>query len=485
MPSLKHQHFKPQKSRPDHHYLICAFITLLSLVYLVDCKTLNEITNSTDLNENFKYDPATFHLGSNSITSIELLKNNANSNGVQTAHCGCPPKGQFSHSNLITPEDVPCWFSLNAEIIYACKSGYTKASGSDKLNCVMNNGKAEWSGKPLNCKIITCDDPGEVAHATRIVKDPNFSFNSQVSYRCDNNYMSDSKPVILCNRNGQWNRKKPVCKLIQCAHLSQPDPNLIIEYIDPDRKVNSTVNFHCRLGYHLDDENAVRQCEWNGNWTGSNPTCIPNYCELPENRSSDLIIIPLKERYEPNEKVNYKCKLSKKYSVAKCGSENEFNIQLPTECPKPKKTHCQPVELQHGEVNSSSPPLDEFVIGAKLSFKCNNHYILNEENKEIFCMHNGEWSSNIPRCLDLATIRTSQILSYILTCIIIILILIIAITAVLLFRWRQKQLQKRQWQRYFCNLEYPHCDKTKVQTNSSQEMHIFQAQRISVPFTDL
>ena len=60
--------------------------------------------------------------------------------------------GQFSHSNLNTPEDVPCLFNLNDEIKYACKSGYTKASGSEKLSCIRNNGKAEWSGKPLNCK---------------------------------------------------------------------------------------------------------------------------------------------------------------------------------------------------------------------------------------------------------------------------------------------------------------------------------------------
>ena len=124
---------------------------------------------------------------------------------------------------------------MNDEIKYACKSGYTKASGSEKLNCIMNNSKAEWNGKPLNCKsmclniflkfkirlkltfllfrlVITCTDPGEVAHATKIVKDPNYSFGSQVSYHCSTNFMSDSKPVILCDRNGQWNRKKPVCK---------------------------------------------------------------------------------------------------------------------------------------------------------------------------------------------------------------------------------------------------------------------------------
>ena len=56
--------------------------------------------------------------------------------------------------------------------------------------------------------------------------------------------------------------------VIQCQHLTQLDPNLFIQYTDPDRKVNSTVNFQCKQGYHLDDETAVRQCEWNGNWTG-------------------------------------------------------------------------------------------------------------------------------------------------------------------------------------------------------------------------
>lgn len=273
--------------------------------------------------------------------------------------------------------------------------------------------------------------------------------------------------------------------MIQCPHLSKLDPNLFIQYTDADRKVNSTVNFQCKAGYHLDDETAYRQCEWNGNWTGTNPSCVPNYCELPEELMKELTLKPNKERYEQGEKISYRCRSAngKRTITSECAVDGSFVPALPAECPKPKKTHCPPVELLHGQVNSSAQ--DEFIIGASLAFRCDENYILSEQNIKMHCLVNGEWSSAAPRCLDLATIRTSQILSYILTCIIIILILIVAITVVMLFRWRQKQLQKRQWQRYFYNLEYQNCDKTKVQGNSGQEMHIFQAQRISVPFTDL
>lgn len=70
---------------------------LMLLLYsscLVDCKTLNDYANYTNLSENFKYDPATFHLASNSITSFELLKNNGNADG-KPVNCGCPPKGEI------------------------------------------------------------------------------------------------------------------------------------------------------------------------------------------------------------------------------------------------------------------------------------------------------------------------------------------------------------------------------------------------------
>ena len=271
--------------------------------------------------------------------------------------------------------------------------------------------------------------------------------------------------------------------MIQCPHLSDLDPNLFFKYNDADRKVNSTVTFRCSEHYHLDDKNAYRRCEWNGNWTGSNPACVPDYCEIPDDLMEELNVNPHKERYESGEKISYRCKSLNKRMSSECGLDGRFSPALPIGCSKPKKTHCQPVELQHGQVNSSAQ--DEFVIGASLSFRCDENYILSEQNVRMHCLVHGEWSGPSPRCLDLATIRTSQILSYILTCIIIILILIVAITVVMLFRWRQKQHQKRQWQRYFYNLEYQNCDKTKVQGNSSQEMHIFQAQRISVPFTDL
>lgn len=181
--------------------------------------------------------------------------------------------------------------------------------------------------------------------------------------------------------------------------MTNLDPNLFHQYIDYDRKVNSTVNFQCKQGYHLDDEaNSKRTCEWTGNWTNSNPTCIPNYCEIPENLINEIFLVQTKERYEPGEKINYKCKGSKKYTSVECQLDGNFKPALPAECPKPKKTHCSSVEIQHGQVNSSAQ--DEFIIGAKLSFKCDENYVLSDL-KEIHCLHNGEWSANPPRCNDL------------------------------------------------------------------------------------
>lgn len=149
MHHLKHQIFKPKRFKPGS-LLVLLFI--LNSLKLAHSKTLNELSNLTNLNESFKYDSPHPYQASNSITNFELLKSNLNPN--KNEYCNCPPKGQFSDSNL---KDLPCKHAVNEEAKYACKSGYTKASGNNVLKCVMNKDKdnkdkAEWNGKPLNCK---------------------------------------------------------------------------------------------------------------------------------------------------------------------------------------------------------------------------------------------------------------------------------------------------------------------------------------------
>lgn len=148
---MHHQHFKYQLFKFNNKFNIWLIFIFFNLITYTKCIKINDFTNFTNLNENFKYDSSIPSLATNSITNFELLKNNVNPD--KNIYCGCPPKGQFSDSNLGNSKDVPCKYLINEEAKYACKSGYSKSSGSDRLICTLNdNGKAEWNGKPLNCK---------------------------------------------------------------------------------------------------------------------------------------------------------------------------------------------------------------------------------------------------------------------------------------------------------------------------------------------
>ena len=112
---FKHQLLKPLKLNAN---LICGlWLILFGLNCVVDCKTLNDYSNFTNLNENFKYDPAaTFPLATNSITSFELLKNNINSD-VKPINCGCPPKGKIIANLLLFFKNLNFYHSLSLVFI--------------------------------------------------------------------------------------------------------------------------------------------------------------------------------------------------------------------------------------------------------------------------------------------------------------------------------------------------------------------------------
>jgi hypothetical protein len=259
---------------------------------------------------------------------------------------------------------------------------------------------------------------------------------------------------------------------------------LFIQYTDHERVVNSTVQFQCKSGFQIDkEENARRLCNWDGNWTGQNPSCVQNFCKNPPPNSlpAGVVLLPKKDRYLVDESIHYYCVTNNEYERVQCLSDGSLQGNLPA-CPRPQITHCPPVDLEHGQLTSSST--DRFAVGAKITFRCEYNYKLTEP-KWIVCQNNGEWTNKAPRCMDVSSAMSSLILSYILTCVIFIILLILIIWFVVLFRWRQKQNQRRKYRKYFLNYEFQH-DKSYMPPNTNQEMRLFfQSKRLTVPFTDL
>ena len=60
-----------------------------------------------------------------------------------------------------------------------------------------------------------------------------------------------------------------------CPELSSPG-NGEIEYEEETRVYDSTVEYTCNVGHTLEGDNE-RQCQSDGSWSGTTPTCRRTY----------------------------------------------------------------------------------------------------------------------------------------------------------------------------------------------------------------
>ncbi|XP_070558431.1 sushi, von Willebrand factor type A, EGF and pentraxin domain-containing protein 1-like [Ptychodera flava] len=154
-------------------------------------------------------------------------------------------------------------FTYNSTVVYKCQHGY-RSKGSATIVCKEDG---DWTEKP-ECLQINCGDPGIIDNARR--KGDDFSYNSTLTYICNEGYRSTGNMEMACQENGTWT-EKPKCEIIDCG-----DPG---EVENADRKgdnvtYNSTVIYICHDGYYSNSSNVI-YCQGNATWTGK-PDCISN-----------------------------------------------------------------------------------------------------------------------------------------------------------------------------------------------------------------
>ena len=62
-------------------------------------------------------------------------------------------------------------------------------------------------------------------------------------------------------------------------------------------------------------------------------------------------------------------------------------------------TECQlPNISESGNLNFTTSPEDEAIVGTNITYFCNRGYELTGGNEAATCNSNGEWSSQTPNC---------------------------------------------------------------------------------------
>ena len=164
--------------------------------------------------------------------------------------------------------------------IYSCNSGY-KLVGQSTRTC-QNNGK--WSGDAPTCTQIVCSNlpnppNGRVSLSTGVF------IGSRATYTCDSGYSLVGGSTRVCQNDGNWSGRPPICRIIRCGQLNSPSNGQVAIIDDAP---GGTAVYSCNSGYTLVGRDT-RICQDDGSWSGIPPICRRIRCaDLPDITNGDI-----------------------------------------------------------------------------------------------------------------------------------------------------------------------------------------------------
>uniref|UniRef100_A0A3Q1IAC8 Seizure related 6 homolog a n=1 Tax=Anabas testudineus TaxID=64144 RepID=A0A3Q1IAC8_ANATE len=206
-------------------------------------------TSMADVTIQFQSDPATNIYGYNNgfvVHFFEVPRNDT-----------CPE----------LPEIINGWKSTShpdlihgTVITYQCYPGY-ELVGSEILMCQWD---LTWSGDVPRCEeVMTCQDPGNVAHSRKVIAGSRFNVGSTVQFICNKGYLLSGNSLLTCyNRDSatpKWSERLPKCvpeKYEPCRN-----PGAAATSVQSSEKAfyqaGETLTFSCHSGYELQGEATI------------------------------------------------------------------------------------------------------------------------------------------------------------------------------------------------------------------------------------
>ncbi|XP_059930836.1 seizure protein 6 homolog isoform X2 [Gadus macrocephalus] len=223
-------------------------------------------TSTADVTIQFQSDPATNIYGYGNgfvVHFFEVPRNDT-----------CPELPEISNGwkSSSHPELVH-----GTVVTYQCYPGY-QVVGSELLICQWD---LTWSGDLPGCeRVVSCTDPGLVAHSRRVLTGPHLNVGSTILYICSKGFTLSGNSLVTCYNHGssgpKWNQQLPRClpeAYEPCSHPGTP----IYGVPSSDKglfKAGESLQYSCLVGHMLLGEPALRCVPGHpSQWSGLPPVC--------------------------------------------------------------------------------------------------------------------------------------------------------------------------------------------------------------------
>ncbi|KAL4240085.1 Coagulation factor 5/8 C-terminal domain [Mactra antiquata] len=224
------------------------------------------------------------------------------------------------------------------------------------------------------------------------------SYNSSISYSCDNSYYIYGSKQRYCDIGGVWLSDIPQCKLIYCGPTEDVINGELLNMTS--RYYNGIAYYQCLPGYTMNGNNQVT-CLDEG-WTEF-PTCTAINCPKVPSLLHGRTSTPYNNYI--HRRVAFRCEKGYTlvgYMYSECLPNGSWSYNLP-ECIPENEITCPEVKILHASVSKVGPTkLNEVVM-----VTCHHGYQMAlSSSKTLTCTETG-YDESIPECIDIDECRDS------------------------------------------------------------------------------